>query len=188
MKGIILKPNVIKAIAEGRKTQTRRVIKPQPLSGRGIRHYKDSQFVVNSTSDPLPALYTIKPRYQVGEVVYIKEKLLVWDGGAGGLSNFVYTDDPEISALLEDNNRLLVARETDNILAGEPVVGKWQWRSPLFMFAEQARYFIKITAIRIGRLKDITWEEAEQEGFNRQEWEANYWVFVYSFKRVEAEK
>jgi hypothetical protein len=55
MKSILFKPEMIQAILDRRKTQTRRVIKPQP----------DNR-IEN------PALIG-KPKYQPGDIVYVKE-------------------------------------------------------------------------------------------------------------------
>lgn len=217
MKGINFKPESIQAIVDGRKTQTRRVIKPQPrihedymcsgLQYMGITTGRKSSMVLETLEaiKLLPAYAT----YKVGEVVYVKEKALYWDGGAGGRSAVVYQDDPEIPQLLEDNNRLLVVRETVNIIADEPVVGKWQWKYPRFMAEEDARYFLEITKVEAERLQEITLSDGLAEGFTRQHddnydcdillwfhnlwdsinpkypWESNPWVWVYSFKKKE---
>jgi hypothetical protein len=75
----------------------------------------------------------------------------------------------------------------------------------MFMPAWAARYFIRITDVRAGRLNEITDVEARREGipnsayavngitsFKRLwdsinkspfDWEANPWVWVYSFER-----
>lgn len=165
MKGIFMKPDMIQAAVEGRKTQARMVIKPQPPDGASIWRIEnmntgEGHFSVRRCSP----WYTIKPRYEVGETVYIKERALYWDGGAAGRSAVVYSDDPEIPHLLEDNNRLLITRETTNILEGEPVVGKWQWKSSSCMTEEDARYFLRILAVRADRLQEITEEDALKEG------------------------
>jgi len=214
VKGIIFKPDMIQAIIEGRKTVTRRAeaglreINQEPdkwtCIGRDYEEGFEDYFVFRAR----PEIRLVKPRYQVGETVYIKEKALYWDGGAGGCSNIAYQDDPEIPQLLEDNNRLLITRETENILAGEPVVGKWQWKSPLFMAEEDARYFLEITDVRAERLQEITREDCRAEGItkiqcdcgecidsteigtyqdlwnsiNKEKWESNPWVFVYTFR------
>jgi len=220
MKGILFKPDMIQAIIEGRKTVTRRAeaglreINQEPdkwtCIGRDYEEGFEDYFVFRAR----PEIRLVKPRYQVGETVYIKEKALYWDGGAGGCSNIAYQDDPEIPQLLEDNNRLLITRETENILAGEPVVGKWQWKSPLFMAEEDARYFLEITDVRAERLQEISSYDIEREGLpykinrddthethdseiaiewfrniwnsiNKEKWESNPWVFVYTFRNKE---
>ena len=63
MKGILFKPYMIQAIIEGRKTQTRRIIKPQPEIWEGYK---------NLTLNDL-AFDGFKPRYRVGEIVYVKD-------------------------------------------------------------------------------------------------------------------
>jgi len=195
MKSILFKPNMVSAIIEGKKTQTRRIIEPQPLRGRGIRKYKDL-FVVYSKSDPLPVLYTLKPRYQVGETVYIKE---AWRTEA------VYDRTPPCdigdSALIE--YRLLPNEILSQIMG--------RWRSPLHLPRRFARHFIKILDVRAEWLQEITEEDAKAEGMLpegtllpdfihsadnpveqfAQLWnsinkdypfESNPWVFVYTFE------
>ncbi len=164
MKGILFKPDMIKAIIEGRKTQTRRVIKPQPFLGDKFQNY-----------EPLVG----KPRYQVGEVVYIKEAG-VWDER---VRLFAYKANmPDLTA---------------------------KWQSPRFMPAWAARYFIQITDVRAERLQEITEEDAIAEGCPsalvtlatvpmvewykhlwdsinpKYPWSSNPWVWVISFKKVE---
>ena len=196
MKGIIFKPDMIQAIIEGRKTVTRRAeaglreINQEPdkwtCIGRDYEEGFEDYFVFRAR----PEIRLVKPRYQVGETVYIKEKALYWDGGAGGCSNIAYQDDPEIPQLLEDNNRLLITRETENILAGEPVVGKWQWKSPLFMAEEDARYFLEITGNSAERLSlPLSPEELKLEGgeaaLSLLEKINGLWVFTYTFRNKE---
>ena len=78
MKGILFKDWKIKAIAEDdREWQTRRVIKPQPDKGLRIACYtvndKPIDWVLaDEDGDPIDSKCP-QPRYQVGEVVYIKE-------------------------------------------------------------------------------------------------------------------
>ena len=203
MKGILFTPDLIKAIPEGRKTQTRRIMK---LNGEVPRiGVDDATFKRNLE------ITKAKPRYQVGETVYIKERALYWDGGAGGCSDVVYQDDSDIPQLLEDNNLLLIPRELINISEGQSVVGKWKWRSPRFMPEWAARYFIKITSATPQRLQEITEEDARAEGVEYTDfypcdsdsyklafaylwdsinkaypWDSNHWVWRHEFKAGDA--
>jgi len=162
MKGILFTPEMIQAIVEGRKTQTRRVIKPQPkyLEGnpysqwfwckqdiseiealqKGINHAVWWDGVKN------PNVMTAFARYQVGEVVYIKE---AW-GPAEGLKVLYKASETELS-------------HYEEILIGG-------WRSPMFMPANNARYFITITDVRAERLQEITEEDAIAEGITKSSW------------------
>ncbi len=72
MKGILFKPDMVKAIVEGEKTQTRRLINPQPpITSLPVM---GGEFSVCG--------HDYFSRYEVGGVVYIKEswEILKGDG------------------------------------------------------------------------------------------------------------
>ncbi|MCJ7828310.1 MAG: hypothetical protein MUP81_01030, partial [Dehalococcoidia bacterium] len=159
MNGILFKPWKIKAIAESdREWQTRRVIKQaihefKSLEGIHIEiagavlPARDKGFVAwwPGNSKGL-AEFTKQqyqtgflPRYQVGEVVYVKE---AWCES--------YYGKP-ICYKLDGN---------------ESPGPKGFWRSPMFLKAINARYFIKITGVRAERVQDITEEDAKAEGID----------------------
>ena len=66
MKGILFKPEMLQACIEGRKSVTRRLIKPQPVGG-----LRKSVFSSSGIEDAHGK--TVKPRYLPGEIVYVKE-------------------------------------------------------------------------------------------------------------------
>ena len=83
MKGILFKPEMIKAITEGQKTQTRRVINPQPPL-----RFKDKKVdlirgVIVILGESYDDCYEVHPRYDFGDTVYIKERY--WQDQSGGL-------------------------------------------------------------------------------------------------------
>jgi hypothetical protein len=152
MKGILFKPDMIKAIVEGRKTVTRRIIdKLYPTSNSsGIWDFigvKDNGFIFR---DKISATIPLKPRYQVGDVVYIKE---VWSTEKK-YDDLKPSDIPKTAHIWFDDD----APHPVRFIPG-------RWRSPLFMPAWTARYFIKIKDVRPERLQEITEEEARLEGF-----------------------
>jgi len=147
MKGILFKPEMIKAIVEGRKTVTRRVIKPQPIICKGVMRWeknKGNRFVSINMDDHADLAAQLAP-YRIGETVYIKEK--IWGIGEYG----IYYSDSKPVMFLESANRL-----------------KWRWQrqclSPIHLPYEAARYFIKIKDVRAERLQEITEEDALKEG------------------------
>ena len=88
MRGLLFKPDMIQAIIEGRKTVTRRVIKPQPENGEfGLYWWKGDwstfggrragiiDYGKKGNDEPTWSLEEIASHspYQVGETVYIKE-------------------------------------------------------------------------------------------------------------------
>jgi len=139
----------------------------------------------------------IKPRYKVGEVVYIKEAWL--DNVIGcpnGLSYKLDHLDPK----------------------GDGPANPMKWKSPMFMPEKFARTFRQITGVRSGRLQEITFADIYAEGCplevatiftdpaegyeikaNAYEWyhdvwnsinpkypwESNPWVLAYTTKRWE---
>jgi len=191
LKGILFKPWKIKFIAEhpDMELQTRRVIKPQPPDGGEVFSWFAPEITENKAPEGLwledehGLKFLQKPRYQVGEVVYIKE---AWNKGYDGNDRVLFR-----LGLSESN---LAELESDDLWDG--------WHSPMFLKAEDARYFIKILAVRAERLQEITEDDAISEGIDSDfqeyprlaflelwnsinkdyQWESNPWLFVYDFK------
>lgn len=134
MKGILFKPWKIAAIA---KSGT-------DFEWQTRRVIKPQPFLGNKFQNYEPLVG--KSRYQFGETVYIKEACCRECQGIDGIEDACYKTD-------EDNgNDILI-----NCL-------QVKWRSPLFMPAWAARYFIKITDVRPERLQEITPKDCLAEG------------------------
>lgn len=176
MKDILLRPELILSIRNGTKTVTRRVIKPQPewkerrqnsLSGAGW-FWSNNKTTLSSWSDDRKftskLLECAKPRFQVGEVVYIKEVHFRY----GYWTTKGYTkklDQKWIFKSITDEVRYL--ENQPPLVIGSRVFGKTAWyrRSPLFMPTWAARYFIRILNVRPERLQDI---ENEPDGYLKE--------------------
>ncbi len=209
MNSIFLKPDMRLAAREGgkRKTQTRRVIKElqEPDRWHFGAFIEKGWFVYGSHAENAEPTMFIKPRYQVGEVVYIREAFATekaWD------------DKP--MSFLENASevpiwyRILAPLLLDSIPRGK-------WRSPLFMPAWAARDFIKITDVRPERLQEITELDCKAERISAEPyddwkvqgilsfwqgryaqlwdsinplypWASNPWVWVYSFVKADRPK
>ena len=142
MRGILFKPDMIKAIAEGRKTVTRR------LSGLEKVNQESSYITRVAQRDGIWRFYHSdahildydrKPRYQAGETVYVKE---TW-APCGCVR-------PTCTGYLHK-------------LAGEPA-RYIKWHSPMMMPERAARIFLVIKSARPERLHEITDEDAIKEG------------------------
>jgi hypothetical protein len=164
MKGILFRPDMIKAIGEGRKTVTRRLLNPQPFMERGVLRWQPKRtngfkgmHKPDINMDDHSDLAPMFANYQVGEVVYIKEACQVCNNRDGSLdksSQPIYKSDLSEADLKCD-------------------VCDWDWLSPLFMPEWAARYFINITDVRAARLQEITEEDAIAEGITKSSWEFN---------------
>ena len=188
MKPILFNTEMVKSILEGKKTQTRRVIslKNNDLIFTG--------FVVSSTAKNREGycafgknkeqdLEFIKPKYKVGDVLYVKEKCV--DEYPNG---FCFKEDYEEE---EWNDRYLIKQYCNKL---------------------NARIFLKVTNVRVERLQDISVRDIEKvTGWKREiysysnknkaffkdyrdfwnsttkdgcKWEDNPYVFVYEFERI----
>lgn len=198
MKPILFNTEMVKAILDGRKTTTRRVIKPQPICmGPNItfKPHNDDFFLSAEKgwlrcrtcgNDPeySPEGKNIshhwKPSYQPGDVLYVRETY----------ANIEIAGHPE--------TRKRYYRADGNYPDGIP------WRPSIFMPKEVARIFLRVTDVKATHLQNITEEGAIAEGAkekrdfiriwnntipdkNSQQlvWSANPWVWVISFERCE---
>jgi hypothetical protein len=168
LKGILITPDNIKATMEGRKTQTRRLIKFPHIDDFNLGWSYDK-----SLDNAHHFFYGVghdtwlKPRYLPGEVVYLKESHYAYGSwhqegfNDSGSPNWVFEQSEYIPIYFEDE-----AKPIDpefKVLRGHHGLG-WYKRSPLFMPAIYARTFLLIESVRPERLQDITMEDARAEG------------------------
>ena len=137
-KLIIFSREMVKALLEGRKTQTRRLIKPQPHEcHNGDLIYKDD-LIGSSVEGRRVCQERNKSKYKVGDVLYVKE---AWNWSNSKKEEAIYKAD-----------------------YNDPAKGKGFWKSPIYMPKELSRIHLEITNIRVERLKDISEEDAKSEG------------------------
>lgn len=197
-KPILFNTEMVRAILDGRKTATRRVIKPQPIHGGGFWElggagWSDSIKTVHPV--PCHSLYNRMP-YRPGDILYVRE---TWNKCGNG---YRWKEEWEEYGIADIT----------------------KWRPSIHMPKEAARIFLRVTDVRIERLQDITEEQAEAEGgidnrsyiyspdneynnthtakehfaqiwnntikksdLDRYGWGANSWVWVIEFERVRVD-
>lgn len=189
VKGILFNTEMVRAILDGRKTCTRRIVKPQITAHYGAQ--------------------CIKPPYQPGDILYVRETWCGWYLPLVGMHYCYRATEP-------DGNKRPTSPEYDCD------VEKISWRPSIHMPKEAARIWLKVTNVRVERLQDITEDGAEAEGaidnrgfihspeneydriYTAREhfieiwdrtikksdldiygWDANPWVWVIEFERCE---
>ena len=164
MKGILFKPAMIRAIADGRKTVTLRRIDIDPLgwelSGFNNGGLLDFGVVRFWRKDDNSQALTLKPRYKVGESVYIKEAWAI----------IKVNDGVDIVDMSQNSGVFYKFGENRQGDDDELAMEQGRWRSPLFMPAWAARYFIKIEGVRAEMVQEITEEDIGKEGLEVKGW------------------
>ena len=153
MKGICFKEPLFHATVRGSKTQTRRIMRPQPDDGQ----------IWNSILG-----LGIKPRYKKGELLYLKEPYI--DDLNMDKTYFKYSPDDvkEVGEWLK-------------MQAGEVKSAKKIWKNKLFMPQSEARYFIKITDVRVERLQEITEDDCIKEGIEMNNYPHRGWYWMEGY-------
>lgn len=160
MKSISFLEELQRQVVARHKTETRRLTDPQPddylLNPRGDFILPDG-----SRADLLARRRLVRPRYKVGEVIYIKEPYV----DDIDPDRVFYKYDPvDIQALM-------------NLGYGECLDKPGFWRNKQSMSARMARYFLRITARHGERLQDIT-----DEGCKRKEYFPTLWNAILAFQ------
>lgn len=133
-KPIIFSREMVKALLEGRKTQTRRLIKPQPHEcHNGDLIYKDD-LIGSSVEGRRVCQERNKSKYKVGDVLYVKE---AWNWSNSKKEEAIYKAD-----------------------YNDPAKGKGFWKSPIYMPKELSRIHLEIINIRVERISE---EDAKSE-------------------------
>ena len=192
---ILFNTEMVQAILDGRKSCTRRLIKPQPNQ----KHTYQLGFVNDSTgrkdigsfgfgtSELAGSIQYVKPPYQPGDILYVRE---TWKKAPNG---YYYYEDWQKNDIADIT----------------------KWKPSIHMPKEAARIWLKVTDVRVERLQDITSEQICKEGVEVEEpyvlngeekryafsalwnstikksdldrygWDANPYVWVIEFERCE---
>jgi hypothetical protein len=139
-KPILFSTPMVQAILDGRKTQTRRVIKPQPLD------------VVTYAVQRVWYPEVIKCSYEVGDVLWVRETFQITD--------FLHPTD---------ENYGYIYKASSNGTEWETNSKDWKWKPSIFMPKEACRLFLQVKNIRVELLQEITEEDAIAEGIKPSE-------------------
>lgn len=167
---------MVRAILEGRKTQTRRLLKPPPGAARaGHIHYRPG-----ALDDPGMAWwwdgthdrvgYSAPLPYQPGMRIWVRETWRYddwtedgqpWVGYAAGHGHRL-CDPPEEWAERCGDTWAWLSRPENYARFGRAADPRW--RSPIHMPRWASRLTLTITDVRVQRLRDISTAEAIAEG------------------------
>ena len=185
-KPILFSTEMVKAILEGRKAQTRRMIKPQPIfygrnDNRIAVEFRNNifEFYDVKRNDPFSILGSSKPKFQIGNILWVREKFEYF-----GASFSLHDDDLELCGEVIFNyyaskNENLKEIIVKNILAKYAFANiNKGWKPSIHMPKEAARIFLEVTNVRVERLQNISEENAIAEGIER----VSIAPFVHRFK------
>lgn len=195
IKPILFNTEMVRAIMDGRKSCTRRMVKPQPNE----KHTYPLGFVTDSTekkevgcfgfgiNEYSGSIQYTKPQYQPGDILYVRE---TWGHPISLNSDkqYVFRADKIAESGFKNDSHI--------------------WHPSIHMPKEAARIWLKVTDVRVERLQDVTDDDAEAEGcfdytstalgfpdiwdstikksdLDRYGWDTNPWVWVIEFERCE---
>lgn len=206
-RGMIFNGEMVRAILDGRKTQTRRIMKNQPAEvgpeapararnvGAGFQWYGDDG--VSSVFDC--------PFGGVGDRIWVRETF------QGPLFDFDQMDAYCKDSAPFENSQFCVYK-ADGKSAPEFFDAddnlRCCWRPSIHMPRWASRILLEITDVRVERLNDISECDAKAEGaptectligdkhypgfrslwksiYGNDSWQASPWVWVIEFKRIQ---
>lgn len=218
IKPILFNTEMVQAILDGRKTCTRRVIKPQWEECPHCK-YVHNEYIYDKMAENAycarcgyPLVPERRAPYQPGDILYVRETWCGWYLPLVGMHYCYRATEP-------DGNKRPTSPEYDCD------VEKISWHPSIHMPKEAARIWLKVTNVRVEWLQDITEDGAEAEGaidnrgfihspeneydriYTAREhfieiwdraikksdldiygWDANPWVWVIEFERCEKPK
>jgi len=201
---ILFSGAMVRAILAGEKTQTRRVVKPQPYNDPAVKvrmHRGTALF--GALADAAVGDEWKCPYGQPGDRLWVRETWAPNDGSEGG---YLYRADHSGAS----------GFHTVDLKTGVWTHSVSRWRPSIHMPRAVSRITLEITGVRVERLQAISEDDARAEGvevwaqgtmspegqrnysaigkFERlwssingnDSWQADPWVWVVEFKRLEA--
>lgn len=178
IKPILFNTEMVRAILDGRKTCTRRVIKPQPQSrlcytyagshndcigkwtypNRGAHEFWGEEYKLPENIKDEELSKRWNPPYHTDDILYVREtweRFECWNCEGDERGNC--PKEPQKS-VLDKTCGCYMYRATNEIS------GDARWHPSIHMPKEAARIWLKVTDVRIERLHNITEDGAKAEG------------------------
>ena len=200
-RGMIFNGEMVRAILDGRKTQTRRIIKDCTVGRDQISKFIqiEKKFIGCYPEDVPELIRECCPYGVPGDRIWVREAFRV-HSRATDVATLVYKAS-ERNSWTEQTHRVPVA------VCNKPATPE-KWTPSLHMPRWASRILLEITDVRVERLKSISDRDALREGcsaadmksgdcvadvfarlwasiYGSDSWNANPWVWVIEFKRVE---
>lgn len=192
IKPILFNTEMVRAILDGRKTCTRRLVSSRQFLGMlpdKCKNAAPDEFLKGKRmmfkpycdmTDAELIMTAYKAPYEPGDILYVRE---TWKKAPNG---YYYYEDWQ----------------------KDDIADVTKWKPSIHMPKEAARIWLKVTDVRVERLQDMTDDDAEAEGcfdytstalgffdvwdstikksdLDRYGWNANPWVWVIKFERCE---
>jgi len=194
---ILMSTEMVRAILEGRKTQTRRVMKPQPTINAEraeLNEFGRWDFYGHGQVE----CAFVCPYGQPGDVLYVKEshKLTRYDDVFGSFIKCEYKHEVDNDGGIRWFRWSVIPEKQRERLRKIKIWGKWRPSRCMYKFL--ARITREIVSVRAERLQEITLEDCWDEGFQGRaetripsfkkfwdslnakrgySWESNLWVW-----------
>jgi len=233
---IIFNADMVRAVLDGRKTQTRRIMKNQPVpsktregdywfrcdKARSMIHVSDLK---PGASPNLPDAHEYFsmccPFGAVGDRLWVRE---AWQCTSFETNEYGHVEGVdymrEIPKQKPQSPAWGLSYEANGFDTGDAEERGFPWRPSIHMPRWASRITLEITGVRVERLWDISEDDAKAEGctfealrfkpgtreveemghtavyqfgglwqslYGDDSWQANPWVWVIEFKRVEVE-
>ena len=200
---ILFSDRLVRAILDGRKTQTRRVVKTRPENDTRVGPAGDQAHVAS------PEALAHCPFGAPGDRLWVRECFSLNHSGHVSHRGILY----RATALTDRSHHGRWARCEDGRwfdFYGRPMTGQTRWRPSIHMPKWASRITLEVTGVRVERLHEITDSDIDAEGLatgdprasfrrarfiwgwdeinaNRRGcgWDMNPWVWVVEFRRVQ---
>lgn len=188
---IMFNTDMVKAILDGRKTVTRRILKLPKY----IKEQENGLYTIFTEGTCYENQYLeqivdyIKPPYQPGDILYVRETWAFMNCiGCNGDYRRLENPPPcyDTQAVEYDDGDSI----SDGCFiyrADCKTPERITWRPSIHMPKEAARIWLKVMNVRVERLQDITDVETEKEGAQPQnpfDYDVNKWPNKEHFKEI----
>lgn len=203
---ILFQGAMVRALLDGSKTQTRRIVKPQPPANThcvSTYHYPDPRdhfwaYVNKAENEAEMSSWVYPCPYgQPGDSLWVRETFCP-----------IYPQDPNYNGGRPIENDYAATYIHGDRL-GDSLGIKKVWKPSIHMPRAASRITLKVIGVRVERLQDISATDCQAEGIWSNEgpltgpewidayrmlwqsingtgsWEANPWVWVIEFKVVK---
>lgn len=189
---MIFNAEMVRALLDGRKTQTRRIIKDCTVGRDPISKFiKIGKKFIGCYPEDVPELIRECCPYGVpGDRIWVRE---TWaEAGASAPDLKLY--------------RANYPEHVPSIYENVPPAEEIRWTPSIHMPRTASRILLEITDVRVERLRSMSQDDARAKGviaasgpmeaglafrelwdsiYGEESWKANPWVWVIEFKRVE---